>query len=322
MIHFIAPCPRNTLDELILLNLDNDYPYWVGGSINWVVQTYLILKQYQKNITIGIKPIPGKINIAHVTTWRKFPKRSGEYRVSIRADYRRLFDIDYEILQNPISVKNYKQVYIPYWPVPGLIARDINRSSVRNIAYAGRINSRNIDLFFQSSGISNRLNNLNFRIIDKKKWHDMRDIDILVAIRSFSRRSYNEKPPSKLLNAWHCSIPLIAGYDSAFSTIGTPGIDYIRVGSFSELSHSLKKLCDDQQYYKNIVNAGLKKSTHYTRDNIAKVWLDYINGPIKSDFESVPTQMRNRFPTKNFNRIIDSIYQISSYSKMQISRVF
>lgn len=315
MIHFVAPCPESTLDELILLSLDNDYPYWIGGSINWVVQTYLILKNFQTNITIGIKPIPGRINIAHVRTWRKFPKRIGEYRVSIRADYRRLFDVDYEILQNPIAVTNCKQVYIPYWPVPGLIARDTSRCTVRSIAYAGRIGNRNIDLFFQDSGLANRLNNLNFRIIDKKKWHDMREIDILVAIRNFSRSTYSEKPPSKLINAWHSSIPLIAGYDSAFSAIGTPGVDYIRVKKVRELRDALERLRDDPVFYNRIVQAGRKKSQEYTRDKIAQDWLAAIEEPVGNDFAAFKTKGVTHKLLLRCNQFADFVFDSASSTK-------
>ena len=223
IVNFIAPERQNLkLGDLLQCDLDNNYPYWLGGRINWVVQTYMVLREYCEGVTISTQPTPGRINIAHVTTWRGLPRRENEYRVSIRADYRRLFDVDFEILQNLAALRSHRQIYLTYWPVPRLWPRDASRKTVENVAYAGRIGNRNIATSLKGSGDA-ELMGLRFRIIDKKQWHDMREIDVLLAIRDFSTRTYDEKPPSKLINAWHAGIPLIAGYDSHFQLLGRPG---------------------------------------------------------------------------------------------------
>ena len=150
MINFVAPISEKYLEELLATDLDHDYPYWIGGSIYWIVQSYLILRNYRDDISIGTEPLPGKINFSHVTTWRELPRKLNEYRVSIRADYRQLFDVDFEILQNPTNVKSSNQIYLTYWPVPRIIPRKKDREEVVNIAYAGRIGNRNIDNSLQA----------------------------------------------------------------------------------------------------------------------------------------------------------------------------
>jgi hypothetical protein len=281
-MHFVSPI---SLDEILSTNLDDDYPYWLGGPINWVVQSYLILRQYREGITISTNPVLNEINVAHVTTWRKLPRQKNEYRVSIRADYRRLFDVDFEILQNPTAIRTPKQIYITYWPVPRLRPRDPSRKTIQNIAYAGRIGNRNLAICLQESD-ENRLKDFNFKIVDKQYWHDMHEIDVLIAIRDFSTCTYDDKPPSKLINAWRAGIPLIAGYDSAFSAIGTPGVDYIRISTENELSDALERLRDDPKFYYSIVEAGLIKSQEYTREKIAKTWLTAIDNPISMDWNN------------------------------------
>lgn len=281
-MHFVSPI---LLDEILSTDLDDDYPYWLGGPINWVVQSYLILRQYREGTTISTNPVLNEINVAHVTTWRKLPRQKDEYRVSIRADYRRLFDVDFEILQNPTAVRTPKQIYITYWPVPRLRPREPSRKTIQNVAYAGRIGNRNLVICLQESS-ENRLKDFNFKIVDKQYWHDMHEIDVLIAIRDFSTRTYDDKPPSKLINAWRAGIPLIAGYDSAFSAIGTPGVDYIRISTEKELSDALERLRDDPKFYYSIVEAGLIKSQEYTREKIAKAWLTAIDNPISMDWNN------------------------------------
>lgn len=315
-MHFVVPCQ---LDQVLPASIDKDYPYWLGGPINWVVQSYLILRQYRKGITISLQPVSGKINIAHVTTWRNSPRKGDEYRVSIRADYRRLFDVDFEILQNPTAIQATKQVYLTYWPVPRLLPRNETRKKVENVAYSGRLGNRNIDNSLRISSSDSKFSGLNFTIIDKQHWHDMREIDVLLAIRDFSKRTYDEKPPSKLLNAWHAGIPLIAGYDSAFSTIGNPGVDYIRVRSELELSYALERLRDEPEFYNSIVNAGRKKSQEYTREKIAQTWLTVFKKSIEIDFERFKPNSPFFLLSCRYNQLKDLTFNSASSIKSIIS---
>lgn len=311
-MHFISPI---SLDNISSTDLDKDYPYWLGGSINWVVQTFLVLRQYREDVTISTKPVPRKINIAHVQTWRSLPSQRVEYCVSIRADYRRLFDVDFEILQNPTAICSSKQAYLTYWPIPGIRPRAHNRKTVTNIAYAGRLGNRNIDVSLQDS--ISKLNGLNFKLVEKNKWHDMHDIDVLVAVRDFSLSTYNEKPPSKLLNAWHAGIPLIAGYDSAFSSIGNPGKDYIRVKTKSELLSALEKLRSDPIFYREIVDAGRMRAKEYTREKIAKTWLELLDNRIIPDFELKKNDSDKKYSLK---RVADIVSDSISYVKHSLAK--
>lgn len=289
MIHFVAPVSESALEDILSTDVDDDYPYWIG-SANWITQSYLVLREYREDITIGTAPSAKKINFAHVTTWRTTYPKKMEYRVSIRADYRQLFNVDFEIIQNPSNVKWPNQTYITYWPVPRMIPRKEDRKDVVNIAYAGRIGKRNIDTDLQASNLKRCLDSFKFKVIDQQCWHDMSEIDVLIAIRDFSTRTYPDKPPSKLINAWNAGIPLIAGYDSSFSTIGTPGVDYIRVKTKDELSSALERLRDDPNFYDSIVQAGYRKRLEYTREKIAQTWLSAIDGPILSNWKNASSK--------------------------------
>jgi len=113
----------------------------------------------------------------------------------------------------------------------------------------------------------------------------MSRIDLLVAIRSFDRVPHVTKPPSKLFNAWIAGIPLIAGWDSAFSAIGRPGIDYVRVDSEGAFHQAVAKLREDPGYYASIVSEGWRRAPEVSHDAIAQEWLRVLDGPVRAAFD-------------------------------------
>jgi hypothetical protein len=279
-LHFLVPSQfGEQLEKLSDWKLGTNYPYWLGGRFNWAAQSYLVLRQYREGLTIGNEPRPGIVNLAHVDTWRHLKQRRGEFRVSIRADYPRLYDIDFEILQNPVQTAHDNALYLPYWPVPGLISRDLNRKGVKNVCFAGRPINNNLDDLFESSLLS-LPRGIRFSVIPPEYWHDLSSVDVLVAIRDFDKGTYINKPPSKLYAAWLAGIPLIAGWDSAYAAIGVPGIDYIRVADEPAFYSELLRLVEDPSYYLSIVENGASHQSEISHEAIAQIWLAALDGPI------------------------------------------
>lgn len=284
MLHFIVPA--QFADEVAALpdqTVGKDYPYWLGGRFNWAAQSYMVLRQYREGLTISCEPRPGIRNFAHCMGWRAVGSRQDEYRISVRADYKRLFDVDFELLQNDVAPTSATQAYVPYWPVPGIIPRDAARNGIKRVAYAGRIGSNNLDLALR--GKDGPLGPLDLAIIPPDQWHDLSQVDLLIAIRDFSGATHDNKPPSKLFNSWIAGIPLIGGTDSAFSSVGRPGKDFIRVESEAEFSTVLERLRDDPGYYDAIVEGGKERRPEVTTEAIATEWLKVLDGPVQADFE-------------------------------------
>jgi hypothetical protein len=121
---------------------------------------------------------------------------------------------------------------------------------------------------------------LEFRHLDSDNWNDYSGVDVLLAVRSFDKALHENKPPSKLLNAWHARIPLVAGYDSAFQQVGQPGHDYLRVRTLDEAIDAICLLRDDPDRYRSIVAAGVARASEYTRDRISDAWENLLLGPI------------------------------------------
>lgn len=285
-LHFVIPPDyAGYLNDLDGQVVGDTYPHWVGGRFNWAAQSYLHLRKHFENVSIGLQPKPSIVNFGHCMAWRELGPRQGEYRVSVRADYPRLFDVDFEILQNPSVSLNPTQIYLPYWPVPGIIPRDSKRIAVSRIAYAGRIGNRNLVDPIKRRADGGAFQGLEFIVLPPERWHDLSQIDLLVAIRSFGRQTHDSKPPSKLFNSWIAGIPLIGGYDSAFSAIAEPGVEYIRVETQAELEEAVAALRNDRVLYDRIVAAGAKRRGEYTHEAVAKVWADTIKSAIATDFE-------------------------------------
>ena len=113
---------------------------------------------------------------------------------------------------------------------------------------------------------------IEFDILDTEQWQDLHDVDVLVGIRHFGKKHYKRKPPTKLIDAWHANIPFVGGWDSAYSQIGEPGRDYLRVASYKELLSSLIRLKNDKDLYNRLVAAGRRQARHYTQSAIADHW--------------------------------------------------
>ncbi len=283
-IHFVIPhIYHEQLDALENRVLGADYPYWISGAFNWAAQSWLRLRQYREGLTIGTTPAPERINFAHCMTWRALGARCREFRVSARADYPQLFDVDFEILQNPaMPVRADRSAYLPYWPIPGLIPRDSSRAGVNSVAYAGRFGPRNLDCSLVEGHEAFR--GLEFRTIRPERWHDMSEIDLLIGIRDFDGKLHYSKPPSKLFNAWLANVPLIGGCDSSYSATGTPGKDYLRVGTSEELCEAVARLRRDGEYYDSIVAAGRIRARECTPERVARQWLEVLEGPVAQAF--------------------------------------
>lgn len=285
-VHFVFPSQyADQIDEISQMVPGLDYPYWLGGAFNWPALSYLSLRKYAEGLTLGVDPIPGVMNFAHSTTWRSLNSRSGEFRISVRADYPRLFDVDFEILQNPAMDRNSHQAYLPYWPVPGILPRHPDRKSIRNIAYAGRTANNNLERGIREGALSS-VSGVRFRVIEPNRWHDLREIDLLIAIRRFGKDRYLNKPPSKLFMSWISGIPLIAGFDSAFSSVGNPGMDYVRVTNLDECRREIENLADSRTYYDRIVAGGKMALEQNSEDRIAEFWLTALRGQISERYQN------------------------------------
>ncbi len=268
--------------ERFIQTLDYQQPIEIAAipEIGWCLQTFLILKEKTGlNLTCTNKFREDCINIVHSDTLLKLQGTSANFIVSVRGDYPKRIWAHYHIVQNK-NQESSNASFVPFWLTPGLKKRNAGRTTVKRVAYAGQTFNGNLagsedtwKELFEKHGVE-------FVTMAKDAWHDLSEIDVLLGIRNFDSRPHNTKPPSKLINAWHAQIPFIGGYDSAFTQVGIPGKDFIRVKTPKEALEALLSLKTNPKLYQDLVQEGNKKAVLFTTDTIAKTWYDILSGPV------------------------------------------
>ncbi len=252
------------------------------GEFIWGLQTYQNLKNLGLPVKLSFELDSEAINLAHGNVLRSLDKRFDYFCVSLQADFPHFQLAQYHIVQNQEQVAQNAS-FIPHWPQPGQIARDPNRNGVRKVAYQGARRFTDLDERRLNSDL--KKHDISFEILDEKNWPHLLGVDVLVGIRSFSNIKYKRKPPTKLIDAWHAGIPFVGGWDSAYTQIGDPGEDYLRVSSYEEFLDCIVRLKDDQELYNRLVAAGRKKASSYTIDAIAQQWENILESDIRIKYD-------------------------------------
>jgi len=281
-IHLIGNPERgDALEELRNLAWDDGIVMCTRHT--WVWPIYCRLKMLGRSVTFSYEPREGAINIIHGQVARKLLKPSDfkkYFIIGIRADFRPFPYGHFEIVQNERTAGG-RSIFMPLYPQPGLKPRDTGRSGVETICFSGRMqNSIGEDI------MQRELEALGCRFVFKGvgEWQDMHDVDVLLGIRSLSTRAYPDKPATKLFNAWLAGIPFIGGYDSAYSQVGIPGKNYLRVSSEQELVEAVRRLKEEPEFYASIVEEGRKAVQAYTAEATTERWYRFLDGPASEAF--------------------------------------
>lgn len=107
---------------------------------------------------------------------------------------------------------------------------------------------------------------------------------IVLAFRG-SRRDYIHKPNSKLYNAWHAGVPAILGHESAYQAERRSELDYIEVTSLCEVVSALKRLRDDKELRKAMVENGRIRAEETNYTNLTARWHDLIAKTVVPAYE-------------------------------------
>lgn len=254
---------------------------WDEGTIacerhTWVWPLFCQLKMRGWSVSFSYELKKGAVNIVHgeVARWQLKATDFVKYFVVVaRADFRPFPYGQFEIVQNKKTCV-VGRVYMPHYPQPGLISRDPKRGEdVLNICFAGVIQN-SVD----TSRLEQDLMKVGCRFVFRGvgQWQYLHDVDILLGVRSLSKKTYDSKPPTKLFNAWHAGIPFIGGYDSAYEQVGIPGENYLRVSSYDELIGAILQLKSNRLLYRQLRENGRVAATSYTPESITDMWTRFL----------------------------------------------
>ena len=285
MFNFVIDCSDSALNDYLKMPPEDAVRVFTRGDLNWCLQTYFILaKQNRVPVKCSNKLCDNSINLVHSDQLLRLKGRPSQFLVCVRADYPKRRWAHYHIVQNKKQLEANTS-YVPHWVQPGLIKRDESRRGVTRVAYAGEIQNGNLAGSVSAWRELFRPHNIHFVVLEGGSWHDLKDIDVLIGIRSFSSQTYDTKPPTKLFSAWHANIPFIGGNDSAFVQVAKPGEDYLLAKTPEEAVAAVLKLRDDNDLYERLVETGKKKGLEYNESTIAEEWLNILTGPVMSRYE-------------------------------------
>jgi hypothetical protein len=267
----------------------------VNGPQNWVLQTYLRLKEngFPCHLVSEI-PDQGIVICHRRSTDYSYRPNSKTLAICIKGDIASHPYTQIQVVQNrlecklaPLAIQSISQdiyllpgarYYMPHWPQANIQPRNDTKVEFMNIAYFGI--TFNLASELRSQTWTQEIEKLGLcwkRQTDPYYWSDYRTIDAIVAIRSFQvTNGYSWKPPSKLFNAWIANVPAILGPESAFQAERKSSLDYLEVKSVEETLSALKKLRDDPDFREAIVKNGQKRAQEIQPSKLVNRWRNFL----------------------------------------------
>lgn len=281
--NFVFPDPKldrlSPLDEGQLLQLP--WSEFNFSRSNWVLQTYIATKKHFPDSSLSAHLKPHAINISMSYDLPRIRPLCRPFVISIRADSPGRWWASLEVVQNKSQV-GPNSTWMPHYPQPGLIPRDPSRNDTfKTVGYFGppinhyhRFTRAPAGMTRIRSAVREVCTELGLIFVERADaTNDYSDVDAAIGLRSLSEAKYSTKPPSKLVNAWIAGVPFVGGYDSAFSDIGEPDWNYLRVSTLASFKASLRQLRDCPQIRRQLVQAGCCACEPYRHQEVAARWV-------------------------------------------------
>jgi hypothetical protein len=178
--------------------------------------------------------------------------------------------------------------YVPLWTQPGLLPRDDSRGDrFTNVAFFGIADELDPQLLDDAWHDRLRERGFEFTVRPSDRWHDYRDVDAVVAARSFTYPGkWLLKPPSKLFNAWLAGIPAVLGRESAYQAERRTELDYIEVSSRADVELALLRLRDEPNLRKAMVENGRRRATEVAPAAVTEQWRRLIEDDATPAYEA------------------------------------
>lgn len=266
---------------------------WLGGRIPslleggksasvqaWLFQTWAELGSLCDCELVTELPTHGVIITLSNLLPEGFRASAHQFIATVVADFVPHPGAQLQIVQNAAHARRLPgSVFMPHWPQPNLIARDPSRGGrFERAAFFGDLSNLLPEL--ADFGFASRLQSETSMLLEVRgadRWHDYSDVDLVLAVRDFTKARHLNKPATKLYNAWLAGVPMIGGCDSAFAAEAQAGTDYLTARSAEECIRLVKQLRDNPTLRNSIVKSGQKKSASRSRDAVRKMWKDFCS---------------------------------------------
>lgn len=287
------------LEALEELDPERDFGEFQTGERAWILQTYLCLKRAGYDVALTDRWPERGLLVFSSKQRRTLPQLAGStadvYLLGIREDVGPALIADWEVLQNGREADNKARFFVPFWPQPGLIARDASRGPLlRRAAYKGFLRNLHPDFrderwsrFLAERGIAWWCDAPEYRGRQRAAtvthWNDYSEVDLVVAIRPYDRFLHSRKPATKLYNAWLAGVPAMLGPEYAYRELRRSEEDYIEVHTLSEAMRSIDVLLQQPARYMAMIANGQRRAPDFSRAAILHQWAQLL-------FETLPAR--------------------------------
>jgi hypothetical protein len=291
-VHFVARYLDRLWPDLACLtaaDVDAQADRFQGGVNNWVVQTYLHVRERlaQQGIStsIGERFMPNAVCVAHRDCLNNFFDSSfRSFVVGVRADRPPLHNCNITIVQNHLGLDGDDTVFMPFWPQPGLVPREPGRGSmIQKLAYMGRTGSMphwyTEPTFLQAladEGVAFE--------IRETQWHDYSDVDLVLACRDEASNVLAHKPASKLVNAWLAGVPALLSPEPAFMRLRHDDDDFKIVHSGKDVIEAVRALKRCPIAYMRMLARAQQRRQYCDRERVIAAWMHLLTGRVQRDF--------------------------------------
>lgn len=285
----------------------------------WVISTFLKLKIRGCNVNLCDALVPGEICVLTAGAYyREKSYYNDSFIIGARGDCSRPELPHITICQNKIGVKSSKDRYIPLWPQPGIIPRNIDRGNkIETIVFKGAELASEFRSDMFRKGLQNR--GVELIIEDKREkgfnWHDYSKADLVLAIRDHYAIA---KPASKLVNSWLAGVPAILGTEPAYLEQRKSELDYIEANTPEEVLAAVDKLKSDASLYMRMRENAKLRGKEFEDDKIIDIWLELLYCEVPEKFYKWKQLSKTNKRLRNKIRIAKQLYV---WKKEDLSRI-
>ena len=299
------------------LEVDADWGFFSTGPRIWTAQTHLRLREAGYSVTLSSElPHTGIVAFFPEAESLTVLMTSGVHNnpelinVALCGDRGRFAWADFEIVQNRRYANGKSVIFIPCWPQPGLIPRNAERGTkVSRIAFKGYASSLNAMFrseqwleYLRGSGIAwvedvadwqgNRPGEMRIA------WNDYSEVDLVIAVREDEKARYENKPASKLVNAWMAGVPALLGAEYAYWELRRSELDYAEVDSVEAAIAAVEQLRSDPERYRDMVENGKQRAMDFRPERLVERWAALLFEELPRLASSPAFKMRKRLPLR------------------------
>lgn len=305
-------------DNSLLEDSDSILEKVSSGNDIWSIQTYVQLKRRGLNVYLTPRYIPGKICIApyHYIAIKDFSFNS--YVVACQLDSARPELCEQRTVLNRACIRTPEDHFIPQWPQTNLKSRDLSRDTrLEFLDFKGDI-SCNLAKPFRSPAFLQELAFLGIQFTHspsdpEQRLYDYMDYtnsDAILAVRNATETDLYRKPPCKLINAWFGGCPAILGPEPAYQDLRRSELDYFEVKSPKDALLALRRLKEDPDLYRAMVENGFQRSREFTPDQVALRWRDFLGTSVAQRYEQ---WLRQSIAQKWVERPINFLLRVQAH---------